>query len=191
MPLPSRRTFPRLILSAAFSLVPSAAHAALPDAGATAADVMTATEHRAAAEHKNILLTFGASWCSNCRLFDKFLADPTIRPIIDKAFVLADLDTGELPSDRRHANIPGGEKLQTSLGGKDAGYPYIVMLDPAGKLLAGSARPASLSHPSNIGYPVAPWEIDWFMDMLKKSAPILTPGDTATIRTWLNTHAPK
>jgi thioredoxin-related protein len=188
--MPSRRTLPSLVFSAALALIPTAAQAAVPETGATAADVMTATEHRAAAEHKNILLTFGASWCGNCRLFDKFLADPTIRPIIDKAFVLADLDTGEHASDTRHANIPGGEKIQNALGGKDAGYPYIVMLDPTGKLLAGSNRPANLAHPGNIGYPVAPWEIDWFLDMLKKSAPTLTPQDTATIRTWLTTHGP-
>ena len=151
---------------------------------------MMQVKRQAASSHKNILLSFGASWCVNCRLFDKFLADPAIHPIMEKAFVNADLNTGERDGDKRHSNIPGGQKLQASLGGKDSGYPYLVMLDPSGRPIVDSIAPGDYGHPGNIGYPVAPWEIDWFLDMLKKSAPTLTPQDTATIRTWLSTHGP-
>jgi thioredoxin-related protein len=178
----------RLVLSTALVAAPSLAHA---DAGATADQVITHAKSEAAAEHKNILLTFGASWCGNCHLFDKFLADPVIHSILAKAFVFADLTTGEHPNDKHHANIPGGEKLQAELGGKTAGWPYIVMLDPEGKLLADSTRPANLGHGGNIGYPVAPYEIDWFMEMLQKSAPSMSGQDTATIRNWLTTHSGK
>lgn len=190
MRLPSRSAALQTVLFAVLTALPALAQAAPADAGATADEVMAHAKTQAAAEHKNILLVFGASWCINCRLFDKFLADPAIHPIMDKAFVFVDMNTGEHASDKKHANLPGGEKLQSSLGGKDAGWPYIVMLTPTGKLLADANRPANLGHEGNIGYPAAPYEIDWFIEMLKRSDPALTAQDAATVRDWLTSHKP-
>jgi hypothetical protein len=188
MRIPARFAFLPIVLTAALVLAPTLARSATPDPGANADAVMTQVKRQAASSHKNILLSFGASWCVNCRLFDKFLADPAIHPIIDKAFIYADLNTGERDGDNRHSNIPGGQQLQASLGGKDSGYPYIVMLDPSGKPIVDSIAPAGLGHPGNIGYPAASYEVDWFMEMLKKAAPSLTAEDTATIRAWLTKH---
>jgi hypothetical protein len=101
----------------------------------------------------------------------------------------SDLNTGERADDKRHSDIPGGVDLQNSLGGKDAGYPYIAALDPRGSLITDSIRPASLGHGGNTGYPDAPYEIDWFMEMLKKSAPSLSAQDFATVRNWLSSHS--
>jgi thiol-disulfide isomerase/thioredoxin len=183
----SRFAVVRALLATVLCAAPALAQSATPEATADA--VMAQAKSHAAAEHKNILLTFGASWCGNCRLFDKFLADPAIHPIMTKAFVFADLDTGERDNDPKHANIPGGVKLQAALGGNEAGFPYIVMLDPSGKRLTDSVSPAGYGHGGNIGYPDASYEIDWFMEMLKKSAPQLTPQETATVRSWLTTHS--
>jgi len=190
MPFRPRFVLPPVLLSTVLftTLAAVPALAAATDAGANADAVMTQAKKKAAAEHKNILVTFGASWCGNCRLFDKFLADPEIRPIMEKLFVFTDLDTGEMANDTKHANIPGGVKLQAALGGKDAGYPYIAMVDPNGNLLASSIAPGSGSSGGNIGYPFLPSEVDWFMEMLKKSAPSLSPQDAATIRNWLTAH---
>ncbi len=186
MPFLSRTAIARTLLLAALA-ASTMAYAAAPDADS----VMAQTRRQAAAAHKNILLSFGASWCGNCRLFDKFLADPAIHPILDKAFVFADLDTGELASDKRHSNIPGGQKIEDSLGGKGVGYPYIVMLDPNGKLIVSSIAPAAFAPAGNIGYPSAPNEVNWFMEMLKKAAPELSAQETATIRNWLTAHGSK
>jgi len=175
-----------VLLSTALIAAPTTP--AAPDAGADADAVMTQAKTQAASEHKNILVTFGASWCGNCRLFDKFLADPAIHPIMDKLFVFTDLDTGEMPNDTKHANIPGGVKLQAALGGKNSGYPYIAMLDADGNVLANSIAPAGHGSGGNIGYPFLPSEVDWFMEMLKKAAPSLSPQDAATIRNWLTAH---
>jgi thiol-disulfide isomerase/thioredoxin len=172
------------LLAATLLAAPALAQTS-PEPGATAEQVMAKAEAQAAAEHKNILITFGASWCGNCRLFDKFLADPTIHPILFSKFLHTDLETGERPSDTHHANIPGGQKLQASLGGKEAGWPYLAIVDPSGKLIADSMRPGA----GNIGYPDSPAEIDWFVQMLQKSAPSLTAQETTTIHTWLTTHS--
>jgi thiol-disulfide isomerase/thioredoxin len=185
----NRLSFARFVFSVLLLAGPAFAQSISPEAGKTAEAVMAQVKSEAAAQHKGILLTFGASWCGNCRLFDKFLTDPAMHTLMTKAFVFADLDTGERPDDPRHANIPGGQKLQASLGGKTAGYPYIVMLDAAGKPLADSVAPAATGHPGNIGYPDAPYEIDWFVEMLKKSAPALTPADLGAIHSWLSAHS--
>jgi hypothetical protein len=133
----------RIVLSVALIGTTAPAYAAAPAGEANADEVMAGAKTQAAAEHKNILLSFSASWCGNCRLFDAFLADPKIRPILDKAFVFADLDTGERPDDKRHANIPGGREIMDALGGKTAGYPYLVMVDPRGEPIAAPGKPGA------------------------------------------------
>jgi len=172
---------------AGFLFSATLAHAAQPSAG----EVMTQAKTRAAAEHKNILLTFSASWCGPCHMFEAFLNDSNIRPIMDKVFVTASLDVGERPNDTRHSDSPGAEDLRASLGGSEAGYPYIIMLDSSGKPIVDSFRPdpKDKSGKSSIGYPDSPPEIDWFMQMISKSAPTLTPKETATLQSWLKAHS--
>jgi hypothetical protein len=122
-------------------------------------------------------------------MFEHFVADPTIAPIMNKAFVIERLDVGELPTDTRHHDTPGAVALRADLGGATAGYPYIIMLDPAGHPIVNSLRPdPKTPGGNNIGYPAIPIEIDWFMHMLQKAAPTLTPQDTAAIHTWLTAH---
>ena len=176
---------PHTVLLAALLL--SAAPFAAGQSAPSAQEIMSRVEAKAVAEHKAILLDFGASWCGNCHLFERFLADPTIHPIIDKHFVTVTLITGEHPGDAKHANTPGGQAFEDSVGGKGTGWPYIVMLDASGKPLADSLRPTA-SGKSNIGYPDSPAEVDWFMQMLQKSAPSLSPQDTATVHAWLTAH---
>jgi thiol:disulfide interchange protein len=149
-------------------------------------DVLAKAQARAAAEHKNILLTFSASWCGPCKMFDHFLVDPEIHPIMDKAFVMDRLDVGEHPNDTKHSDSPGGETLMATLGGKDVGYPFIIMLNPTGKPIVDSLRTSKPD--SNVGYPALPIEVDWFMQMLQKAAPTLSPQETSTIRNWLTAH---
>jgi len=185
MPRLSVSTLLRTALATVLLVTPTFAQSA--STGATADEVMAQLKSEAATQHKNILLMFGASWCGNCHLFDRFLADPTIHPLMDKTFVFADLASGEQKNDKRHANIPGGPELQTSLGGGKAGFPYLVMLDASGAPLANSIAPKT----GNIGYPDSAQEIDWFMEMLKKAAPSLSADEMKTVKKWLRAHSTK
>lgn len=118
MSRPTHSIFFSMVLSAGLAAATAFGQIVAPDSAATAQAVMKQVKNQATAEHKNILVAFGASWCGNCRLFDKFLSDPAIHPIMDKAFVFADLNTGERADDKRHSNIPGGVDLQNSLAVK-------------------------------------------------------------------------
>jgi len=42
---------------------------------------------------------------------------------------------------------------------------------------------------SNIGYPETPTTINWFLEMLRRAAPSLTPNERETIQDWLLQHS--
>ncbi len=175
----------------AFALALAAGPAfALTGAGPSAGDIMAQAKSEAAAQHKNILVTFSASWCGPCHLFEKFLDDPQTGPIMNKAFVIVRLDVGERPGDARHADTPGAEAYRTTLAGPDPGFPYIAMLDASGKPIVDSLRPDH-GKKENVGYPAIPVEVAWFMEMLHKAAPSLTPAETASVQTWLQAREMK
>jgi hypothetical protein len=103
--------------------------------------------------------------------------------------VVVRIDVGEIPGDSKHSNTPGGEELRSALGaGKEPGFPWIAITDAAGKPIVNSYIQGKTS--SNIGYPAAPEEIDWYIEMLKH-APVLNEADLAATRTWLKQHAPR
>ena len=162
------------------------AHAQTPLPGAD--QVMSQAEASAKAEHKKILIVFSASWCGPCHMFQKFLDDPQVRPVIEKNFVVAHLDVGEHAGDKAHSNSPGGPALMLKLGGRNVGYPYIVITDDKGEWIIDSVEPVKDGPGQNTGYPSAPNEIDWFMRMLRKSVPDMAPADVKTIRQWLDQH---
>jgi thiol-disulfide isomerase/thioredoxin len=180
-----------LVLACIVTASSQAVRAAVPDGGPSASDIMQRAEAQAQGEHKNILLDFGASWCGNCKLYDRFLADPQMHVLMRRAFVFASMDTGEHASDTKHADTPGGVEYEASIGGKDAGWPFLIMLDANGKPIVDSSRPdpKAKGGKSNTGYPDAPEEIDWFVEMLRRGAPSLSPQDLASVHAWLSAHS--
>ena len=94
-----------------------------------------------------------------------------------------------LARDPRHADTPGGVALRTALGAQpEPGFPWLVITDENGKPLVNSNRNGKID--GNVGYPAAPEEIDWYIEMLKRAAPALSASDLAATRTWLKQHAP-
>ena len=193
LPASLSRSHFRVSLAAAIILAvsPLALPASTPDTPPSATDILSKAKAQASTEHKNILLEFSASWCGNCRLYEHFLADPQMHTILSRAFVFATMDTGEHQSDTKHANTPGGVDFLNSIGGKGKGVPWLAMLDINGKLIVSSDRPdpKNKSSNSNIGYPDAPEEIDWFIGMLRNAAPQLNQQDLANVSTWLTAHS--
>jgi thioredoxin-related protein len=156
----------------------------------SAEQVLAAAKSAAVEQHKNIFLVFGASWCKPCHEMEAFMEDAKIRPILEKYFVIASLNVEEEQGKHPELNSPGAEKLVEDFGGKERGVPFIVFLDAQGKLLINSNRPArGKDKGGNVGYPAAPEEIDWFMQMLQKTFLSLTESDAHAIKTWLRKAA--
>jgi thioredoxin-related protein len=145
-------------------------------------------------QQKLIFLVFGASWCGPCHQQDAFMAAPETRTILEKYFVLAKLNVEEEVGKHPELNNPGGEKLLARLGGVDAegrigGVPFLAFLDANGNLIVNSNRPTKRrAGGTNVGYPTAPEEIDWFMSMLEKAVPTMTTDERTTIDKWLKKH---
>jgi len=164
---------------------------------ATADQVLDNAKAQAAKEHKLIFLVFGASWCGSCHDLDVFFADPAIRPVLEKYFVVAELHVAEEGGKHPEMESPGGEELIAKLGGTNGkgqvnGVPFFVFLAATGEPIVNSNRPVE-GHPAgdNIGYPAEPYEIDWFMAMLKKAVPQMTSDESRCIEDWLRKASAK
>jgi hypothetical protein len=150
-----------------------------------ASDVMQSAQKAALEQHKNIFLIFHASWCGWCAKLDKFIETPEIKPIFDKYFVFARLDVQEA-EEKKDLDNPGGEQVMAKVGGEKAGLPFLAFLSEKGELLANSIRPGDdKAKAGNIGHPMQPYEVDWFLTMLKKGAPAITADEAKVLENWL------
>ena len=162
--------------------------AAMCMAADTAEAVMKKAYQDAAKQNKNVLVVFHASWCGWCHRFDDFLTKSDEGKKVASSYVLVHLDVLESEEKKSEENA-GGEEMMNNWGGKDAGIPFMVVLDKHGKKLADSNR--ETGKPStNMGYPAAKEEIAHFMGLLDKTTK-LSASEKAKIRTWLVTNAPK
>jgi thiol-disulfide isomerase/thioredoxin len=159
----------------------------------TANELLRQAKVTANAEQKNILLVFTASWCGPCHLFEAFLKDPQIQPILARNFVPVRIAVGEEVKGKPYLNTPGGDFMRLPLAGvAQPGFPFLAVLTPKGDTIVTSNRPdAPSKDEANIGYPATHAEIDWFMKMLQESAPSMSPSETATIDHWLRQRGVK
>jgi thiol-disulfide isomerase/thioredoxin len=157
-----------------FSLIAGLAYGEAPSAD----QVLVPAKAKAAAEHKAIFIHFGASWCVWCKRLDAFLDRPDTKPVFEKYFIPVKLVVQEHDKNKAQENS-GADALLKNLGGP-AGLPYSAFLDAKGVLIVNSKFKGE-----NIGYPAEPSDIDWFIQMMKKAAPNMSPDDLKTIETAL------
>jgi thioredoxin 1 len=82
---------------------------------------------KAAATHKRVLLVFGGNWCFDCHVLDEAFHSPEIAPTLNKSFLVAHIDIGQLDK-----NLDVAKQYDIPL---DRGVPAIAVLDSDGKLL--------------------------------------------------------
>jgi thiol-disulfide isomerase/thioredoxin len=138
---------------------------------------------KAAAENKNVMIIFHASWCGWCRKLDATINDPSCKDFFDRNFVIEHLTVLE-SKDNKHLENPGANEMFEQNGGKGSGIPYFLIFDKNGKLLSDSkmnvAGTGQEIKMSNIGCPASEQEIAAFCEILKKTS-AMTDAQVAII----------
>jgi thiol:disulfide interchange protein len=81
-------------------------------------------------DHKLILLDFGADWCLDCVILDRFFADAAVQPYLRDHYHLVRVDVG-----RFDHNLDVARKYGMPIEG---GVPAIVVLAPTGQILVNT-----------------------------------------------------
>lgn len=81
----------------------------------------------ARAEHKRVLLDFGGNWCGDCQVLDIYFHDAQNLPILNRNFVLVDVNVGMFD-----ANLDLARKYGIPL---KKGVPALAVLARNGTLL--------------------------------------------------------
>jgi thioredoxin-related protein len=162
--------------------------AAIGLAGSARSDVPSADEvldsalTQARAEHKNVLIHFGASWCSWCRHLDAMLEGPELGALFHESYVISHLTILE-SDDAKALENPGALELAEASVGKVDGVPFFMFFDRDGSPIATSL---ALPNGRNIGHPVTAEEIEAFVGLLEKTAPDMTAADRSRVADYLS-----
>ena len=84
----------------------------------------------AGADHKRVLLIFGANWCYDCHVLDRALHEGAAGKIVNESFLLVHIDIGD--GDK---NLDLAKKYKTPL---DKGVPAVAILKGDGSLVYSS-----------------------------------------------------
>ncbi len=112
---------------------------------------------QAAAEHKRVILDFGANWCIWCRrLHSTFESDPAVSRELAKDFVVVLVDVNTRNGTKRNADVNAryGNPIEH-------GIPVLVVLDSDGRQLttkdSGELEEGDAHSPAKIMAFLAAW----------------------------------
>ena len=148
----------------------------------SAKEVLDSALVKASTEQKNVLIHFGASWCTWCLHLDAMLESDEVGGIFQDSYVVTHLTIHESPENAALEN-PGALAMLEAAGAGDAGVPVFLIFDGRGNRLASSL---AMPNGRNIGHPVTPEEIDAFLGLLEKTAPRVTPADRTRVADYLS-----
>ena len=112
---------------------------------------------RASAEHKRVIVDFGANWCIWCRrLHATFEGDPGVAGALRRGFVVVMVDVNTRRGERRNAGVVERYGNPTAHG-----IPVLVVLDADGRRLAtqdtGAFEEGGGHSPAKIAAFLAAW----------------------------------
>ncbi|MFR9797341.1 thioredoxin family protein [Streptomyces sp. MS06] len=89
------------------------------------ADIQAALS-KAAEDHREVLIDFGANWCPDCRALGKMFRSAQVEPLLEKNYVVVAVDVGQF---NHNLDLAGRYvDLRTS------GIPALAVLKPSGVL---------------------------------------------------------
>lgn len=137
----------------------------------SATEILNAAKTEAAKTNKNIFVIFHASWCIWCHRMDSAMNDETIKSFFDKNYVIKHLTVDE-SDNKKDLENPGAVALRSKYHGDQQGIPYWFILDKNGKLLADSRLHNENDEVTgnNVGCPARPDEVNYFINVLKKTS---------------------
>jgi thiol-disulfide isomerase/thioredoxin len=143
--------------------------------------VLAAAAETAKAQNKNVLIHFGASWCTWCKHLDEMLESAEVGKLFQDNYVIAHLTIQE-SKEKVALENPGAQEMANRAGAGGAGVPVYIFFDSSGKQLATSM---ALPDGKNIGHPATPEEIKAFDGLLAKTAPRMTADERKRISDYL------
>jgi thioredoxin-related protein len=172
----------RLFVAMVLALVLSLSMAAQTKPPASAQEVLSSATQAAKAEQKNVLIHFGASWCTWCKRLDAMLESAEVGKLFHDNYVIEHLTIQE-SKEKVQLENPGAQEMVDSAGGKGEGVPVYIFFDSKGNRLATSM---ALPGGKNIGHPATPEEIKAFDGLLEKTAPRMTAAQRQQITDYLS-----
>jgi len=97
---------------------------------------------KAAAEHKQVLVVYGANWCKDCLALDKGFGQGSLSHEVSKRFVVVKVNVGRF--DR---NVDVANQMGVTL---KKGIPTVAILGPEGQVL-GATQGGELADARNMG----------------------------------------
>jgi thiol:disulfide interchange protein len=102
-----------------------------PASSQARADIDAAIQS-AAQNHKRILLNFGASWCEDCQVLDRYFHDATNWPIAESNFIVVDVNVDSDNTCNLNANKDLAQKYSVPL---EKGIPALAILSDKSELI--------------------------------------------------------
>jgi thiol:disulfide interchange protein len=125
----------------------------LYDPNADARADVNAALARARADHKLVLLDFGADWCVDCWILERLFQQPQVQLYLEQHFHVVRIDVGQFDH-----NLPIANKYGSPIEG---GVPAVVVLAPTGAVLAttrdGSMEAARRITPADLRQRLEQW----------------------------------
>lgn len=103
------------------------------DANAAATAQIVSAVAAAQMDGKEVLLDFGANWCTACRALDKAMHTPKVRAVLERSYHVVQIDLGN--GDPQHMSLASQYDAPGTFG-----MPLLVVLNPDGSVRADSAR---------------------------------------------------
>ena len=132
--------------------------------------VLQASLAQAKKDNKQVFFKIGSPSCGWCIRMGEFLAQPQVRSLLDKDFVILQIDL-----QRMTHGMEVAEKIRQDGAG---GIPWFAFLDQEGKVLQTSNNEQG----QNIGFPVRQdTEIPYFKKMLTQARKHMTSEDVESV----------